>query len=59
ATDQVTVPRNSRVTVMPRAKIGSGSDAAHDFSAVVVCTNGRQIVVERATYFSIPQKSSK
>ena len=35
---------------------GMGDDAAHDFSAVVQCTNGRRIVVERPMYFSIPRE---
>jgi Family of unknown function (DUF5719) len=54
ATDQVTVPKSSRVTVLPRTKLGTGEGAFHDFSSKVVCTNGQQIVVERPIYFCIP-----
>ena len=51
---RVTVPGASRVTVSPGDKLGQGDDAAHDFSAIVQCTNGRRIMVERPMYFSIP-----
>ena len=50
-TDQVTVAPGSRSTVSPRAKLGTGDDPAHDFSATVECTNGQQIVAERPVYF--------
>jgi hypothetical protein len=52
ATDQVTVPKNSRVTVSPRNKLGTGNDAAHDFSCKVTCTNGQKIIAERPMYFN-------
>ena len=52
ATDQVSVPPNSRVTVNPKNKLGVGNDAAHDFSAKVDCTNGQQIIAERPMYFN-------
>ncbi len=52
ATENLTVPANARVTTMPRTMLGTGNDAAHDFSASVVCTNGQQIVAERPMYFS-------
>ena len=50
----VTVPGASRLTVSPGDKLGQGDDAAHDFSAIVQCTNGRRIVAERPMYFSLP-----
>ena len=51
-TEQLTVPKNSRATVEPRRKLGTGDDAAHDFSASVVCTNNQKIVAERPMYFN-------
>ena len=50
-TDKLTVGNNSRSTVSPRAKLGTGNDPAHDFSAKVECTNGQQIIAERPMYF--------
>ncbi|HEY5531894.1 MAG TPA: hypothetical protein VIK22_07835 [Candidatus Anoxymicrobiaceae bacterium] len=52
AQDIVTVPPNSRATVSPRTKLGTGNDAAHDFSTRVACTNGKQIIAERPMYFN-------
>jgi hypothetical protein len=52
ATDQVTVAPNSRSTVSPRTKLGTGNDAAHDFSTKVECTNGQSIIAERPMYFN-------
>ncbi len=52
ATDQVTVAPNSRSTVSPRSKLGTGDDAAHDFSTKVECTNGQTIIAERPMYFN-------
>jgi FtsP/CotA-like multicopper oxidase with cupredoxin domain len=52
ATELLTVPTNSRVTALPRNTLGTGEDAAHDFSAKVECTNGQQIVAERPMYFN-------
>ncbi|MHB8894553.1 MAG: DUF5719 family protein [Candidatus Geothermincolia bacterium] len=49
---EVTVPRASRVTIAPREKLGEADDAAHDFSTKVQSTNRRQIVVERPVYFN-------
>jgi FtsP/CotA-like multicopper oxidase with cupredoxin domain len=46
------VPKTSRSTVRVINVIGQGNDTAHDFSATVQCTNGRQIVVERPSYFN-------
>jgi FtsP/CotA-like multicopper oxidase with cupredoxin domain len=50
--EQLTVPKNSRSTITPRTKLGTGEDVAHDFSASVECTNGQQIVAERPMYFN-------
>ena len=52
ARDNVTVPPNSRATVSPRTKLGTGNDASHDFSTTVACTNGKQIIAERPMYFN-------
>ncbi len=52
ATETLVVPANSRVTTIPRVTLGTGDDAAHDFSAKVECTNGQQIVAERPMYFN-------
>jgi hypothetical protein len=49
ATDQVAVPPGSRATVIPRNRLGTGDDAAHDFSTVV--SADQQIIVERPMYF--------
>jgi hypothetical protein len=51
-TQDVAVPKNSRVTVAARDKLGTGDDAAHDFSAKVECTNGQSIIAERPMYFN-------
>ncbi len=48
----LTVGKNSRSTVNVRDKLGTGDDAAHDFSAKVECTNGQQIIAERPMYFN-------
>lgn len=50
ASEQVTVAPNARATVFPRNKLGTGDDAAHDFSTVV--TADQQIVAERPMYFN-------
>jgi hypothetical protein len=50
--DQVTVAPNSRSSVSPRTKLGTGDDPAHDFSTRVVCTNGQNIIAERPMYFN-------
>ena len=52
ATVQLTVAKNSRSTVTPRTTLGTGDDAAHDFSSKVECTNGQLIVAERPMYFN-------
>jgi hypothetical protein len=46
------VPARARETVAVKDVLGSGDDAAHDFSATVQSTNGAAIVVERPMYFS-------
>ena len=51
-TDKLTVIKNSRSTVLPRAKLGTGEDAEHDFSAKVECTNNQTIIAERPMYFN-------
>ena len=48
----LSVPGSSRATVAVKEKLGSGEDAAHDFSAKVECTNGAAIIAERPMYFS-------
>jgi hypothetical protein len=48
----LTVPKSSRTTVTVKNILGSGDDAAHDFSAKVECTNGVPIIAERPMYFS-------
>jgi len=45
------VPAHSRSTVKVKDVLGEGNDAAHDFSAKVVCTNGQSIIAERPMYF--------
>ena len=50
ATDQVSVAPNSRSTVVPRTKLGTGNDAAHDFSTMV--TSDQPIIAERPMYFN-------
>jgi hypothetical protein len=48
----VTVPKNSRSTVIVKNKLGEADDPAHDFSCKVECTNGQSIVAERPMYFN-------
>ena len=50
-TQNIKVPATSRATVHPADVLGTGNGSAHDFSTVVTCTNGRQVVVERPMYF--------
>jgi hypothetical protein len=50
-TQVITVGASSRGTVHPSDVLGTGDDAAHDFSAKVECTNGQTIVAERPMYF--------
>jgi hypothetical protein len=45
------VPARSRATVCPRETLGTGDDAAHDFSCKVESTGGAGIIVERSLYF--------
>ncbi len=51
-TQTLTVPGNSRATVVVKDKLGEGDDPAHDFSARVESTNNTPLVVERPTYFN-------
>src|SRR5450830_1261732 len=46
----VTVPKNSRVTVVPRDTLGTGDEQAHDFSTKV--TSSQPVIVERPMYFN-------
>ena len=46
------VPANTRQTVTVKSFLGSGDDAAHDFSARVETLNGTRIIAERPTYFN-------
>ncbi|MBU1670690.1 MAG: hypothetical protein KKF41_16560 [Actinobacteria bacterium] len=46
------VAPHSRSTIRAKDTLGEGDDPAHDFSAVVTCTNGQQIVAERPMYFN-------
>jgi len=50
-TQSVSVPGGTRSTIRPADRLGTGDDAAHDFSAVVESTNGVGIVAERPMYF--------
>ncbi len=52
AAQSLTVPANTRSTVLPRDTLGTGDDDAHDFSFVVECTNDQLIVAERPMYFN-------
>ena len=52
AEDNISVPAASRATVSARNTIGTGDDAAHDFSTVVEAAEGSQIIVERPMYFN-------
>jgi len=46
------VPANTRQTVTVKSFLGSGDDAAHDFSARVETLNGTRIIAERPMYFN-------
>ncbi len=48
----ITIPAHSRSTINPRDKLGTGNDAAPDFSTMVQCTNGQTILAERPMYFN-------
>ncbi|MHB8780734.1 MAG: multicopper oxidase domain-containing protein [Candidatus Geothermincolia bacterium] len=52
ATEDLVIPATSRVTTIPRNTLGTGDDAAHDFSAKVECTNAQDIIAERPMYFN-------
>ncbi|MHB8895965.1 MAG: hypothetical protein ACYC99_12435 [Candidatus Geothermincolia bacterium] len=49
---KIKVPAASRATVHPADILGSANDSAHDFSTVITCGNGQQIVAERPMYFN-------
>ena len=46
------VVQHSRSTVKVADTLGVGDDPAHDFSAKVECTNGKEIIAERPMYFN-------
>jgi hypothetical protein len=50
-TQDLVVKASSRFTVDVRDKLGTGDDAAHDFSAKVETNDGSRIVAERPMYF--------
>jgi len=50
--DEVSVPAHARSTILPREKLGTGNDPAHDFSTKLECTNGLEIIAERPMYFN-------
>jgi hypothetical protein len=50
AKDQITVQPNSRATVIPRNKLATANDTAHDFSTEV--TSNQPVIVERPMYFN-------
>ena len=52
AVANVAVAPESRCTVNPRNTLGTGDDAAHDFSSKVETTNGAEIIAERPMYFN-------
>ena len=51
-TQDITVGKNSRSTVVVKNKLGEADDAAHDFSCKVESTNGQAIIAERPMYFN-------
>jgi hypothetical protein len=51
-TQSLAVASKSRATVIPRDTLGTGNAPAYDFSTIVTCTNGQQIIVERPEYFN-------
>ena len=56
--ETLTVPGDSRETVVVKNTLGEGNDAAHDFSAKVETTNDTAIVAERPMYFNYNGKWS-
>ncbi len=48
---KIHIAPSSRATVHPADVLGTGNSAAHDFSTVVTCSNGQQVVAERPMYF--------
>jgi hypothetical protein len=53
AAQSVAVAARSRATLHPADVLGTGDDAAHDFSVRVTCDSGRQVIVERPMYFDL------
>jgi histidinol-phosphate/aromatic aminotransferase/cobyric acid decarboxylase-like protein len=49
------VAAHSRSTIDVRSVLGTGNDAAHDFSVSVSCSNG-SIICERPTFFNYQEK---
>jgi hypothetical protein len=47
----LTVARNSRYTVKVKEVLGEGNTASSDFSCLVECAKGQNIIVERPIYF--------
>jgi photosystem II stability/assembly factor-like uncharacterized protein len=56
---QLSVDASSRATVAVESFLGSSGDAAHDFGAVVTCTNGQVIACERPMYFDYQPSSGE
>jgi FtsP/CotA-like multicopper oxidase with cupredoxin domain len=56
AEELIYIPPNTRVNVHPSDTLGIADDSAHDFSALVECTNGQGIVAERPMYFNYAGK---
>ena len=54
----IEVAAHARTTVLASSVLGTGNDAAHDFSTRVECTNKQSIIVERPMYFDYQGYSS-
>lgn len=50
--EEITVPPVSRATVRPSDLLGKGDTDAYDYSTLITCTNGVQVVAERSIYFN-------
>ncbi|HEY5526782.1 MAG TPA: multicopper oxidase [Candidatus Anoxymicrobiaceae bacterium] len=50
------VAAHSRSTIVVRDILGTADNSSSDFSAVVSCTNGQNLVVERSMYFNYKGK---
>ncbi|MHB8894396.1 MAG: NHL repeat-containing protein [Candidatus Geothermincolia bacterium] len=51
-TQDLELPARSRSTVEVKQVLGTGDDAAHDFSCKVESTNRQLVIAERPTYFN-------